>query len=354
MAKPARPWRLEEKETFSSYGSWKYNIVSNIKKNTEYAPFVSAQWQKSAPNNPTRGLAADAEENGLSAEDKLANLENMLGFIAQHVPHFLTYNIIHGSTSLESVWECIRKYYGFKKSESQFMKYAEIKWEDDERPERLYQRLVAHIQDNLLTTESTMTHHNARVTSNEMMSPTVERLIVLQWMQLIHPGLPALVQQSFAFQLQDKTLTDLQPRICDNIDKFLGQLKAEESMNSSRAKIQEMEEDRMQELEDVRVSRTQARGYGRPSRGSSSSYRSHQTPQSRNKFPSKPQGQKICRMCKAEGRRYIGHSLPDCDYVSTAEKKGLISVRSSHISEEDNYDPSDEFGACALESPQDF
>ena len=37
------------------------------------------------------------------------------------------------------------------------------------------------------------------------MSPTVKRIAVLRWIELIHPNLPALVQRTFAYDLQRMT-----------------------------------------------------------------------------------------------------------------------------------------------------
>ena len=38
-----------------------------------------------------------------------------------------------------------------------------------------------------------ITHNGALPTSNEKMSPTTERLIVLRWLELLHPKLPDYV-----------------------------------------------------------------------------------------------------------------------------------------------------------------
>ena len=44
-------------------------------------------------------------------------------------------------------------------------------------------------------------------------------------MELIHPGLAALVQCTFAFDLQKMSLKDLQPQICVAMGDFLEELK---------------------------------------------------------------------------------------------------------------------------------
>ena len=101
------------------------------------------------------------------------------------------------------------------------MKFSSIVWDNGERPERLYQRILAHLQGNLLRKDSKLKHDGTTPTHGEDISTTVERLAVLRWMELIHPSLPALVQRTFAYDLQRMTLKDLQPQITDALDGFL-------------------------------------------------------------------------------------------------------------------------------------
>ena len=53
-------------------------------------------------------------------------------------------------------------------------------------------------------------------------------MAVLRWMELLHPSLPALVQRTFAYDLQRRTLKDLQPQIADALDEFLEELRHDE------------------------------------------------------------------------------------------------------------------------------
>jgi hypothetical protein len=347
MARPSKPWKLSEEESFSSFTSWKTNIEYTLGRDKDFSPFLAdgTSWQKVSAGHATRGLAADEAENGLSAAQKAVNLEHMLGLIATWVPHYLSNEITKNSTDIESIWQAIRKYYGFKQSESQFMRYSSIALEEGERPERLYHRLMAHITDNLLTKDSALQHGGEKVVKNEDFSPSLERLVVLRWMELIHPGLPTLVQRTFAYDLQRMTLKDLQPQICDAIPGFLEELKNDENVRASRAHVQHYG--------------------GRPTRGPSnrsfgSAPSSSRSYNARKAGPpihtSQSGGPKIeCRVCKAEGRRYLGHSLQDCDYLSNAEKRGLPTSKSflvatDHPEEEDITHGIDE---CGLDDQQE-
>lgn len=316
MSKAPKQWKLTEDESFSSFTSWQHNLLYTLARDKEFAPFLKAgvTWDKYSANNPTRGFTDDTGGSETTAVQKAANLAQMLGLVSQWVPHYLATDITKNCVSMDSIWQCIRKYYGFQQSETQFMKFSNITWEEGERPERLYQRILAHLQDNLLQKDSKLKHDGAPVTVDEDMSPTVERLAVLRWMELLHPNLPTLVQRTFAYDLQRMTLKDIQPQIVDALDGFLEELRSEE-VKIARSYIPRQKPKQKQ---------------AHPSRHASS-----------NKFTAGTQKRKIpnkeCRICKAEGRTYYGHDIGECDYLSRAEKRTLI--QSFRVEMEDAEEP---------------
>ena len=102
MAKAPKPYKLTEDESFSSFRSWQSNILYVLSRDKEFSPFLKegAKWNKATAADQTRGLTDDNTENGSRAAEKVIILEQMLGLIAQYVPHFLTNNIVKNSTSL--------------------------------------------------------------------------------------------------------------------------------------------------------------------------------------------------------------------------------------------------------------
>lgn len=300
--KAPKPWKLTEDETFSSFTSWKNNLLYSLSQDDKFKPFLGpdSAWQKQTSTNPNRGFTDGT--GSLSARQQSMNLSQMLGLISQWVPHYLTNDITKNSTGLESIWQFVRKYYGFQQSETNFMKFSAIVWEEGERPERLYQRILAHLQDNLLKAGSKLKHDGEAVLTDEDISPTVERLAVLRWMELLHPSLPSLVQRTFAYDLQRMTLKDIQPQIVDALDGFLEELKNEE-IKASRSFVQTYSGPR----------------YNKPQ--FSKSPFAHRKPNATN--PGKPRSKKECRLCKAEGRRFFGHHISECNYISHTDKLAL-------------------------------
>jgi len=99
---------------------------------------------------------------------------------------------VKNSTSVRSIWQAIRADYGFQSTGAYFLDFANIKVDVDECAEDLFQRLMSFIEDNLLIANSSITHHGVVITADEELSPTLENLVVLTWLRLIHPDLPAL------------------------------------------------------------------------------------------------------------------------------------------------------------------
>ena len=122
-----------------------------------------------------------------------------LGQIANFCPVISRNSIVKHSTSLNDIWQKIRQHYGFQSSGAHFLDLASIRLQPDERPEDLFQRLMAFFEDNLLSVHGALTHHGDQVTTEEDLSPTMENTVVFLWLQLIHPGLPLLVKQKIRF-----------------------------------------------------------------------------------------------------------------------------------------------------------
>ena len=276
--RPPKPYKLDEDVNFASFSSWRSNMEYNLQQDPNFAQFLVPDFRWAKSDVRDRGLlAVGSGPARVSGAQRVVHLNQMLGLIAQYVPCFLNHVIINNSTSISDVWNCIRKYYGLQQSESNFMKFSSITWEEGERPERLYQRVLAHLQDNLLTKGGTLKHDGVVPESDEFLSPTVERLAVLRWMELLHPRLTQLVARTFAYDLQRMTLKDIQPQIVDALDGFLAELKADE-VSAAR----------------INFSKPKSKTYGK--------FQTATKPKSQYRFQQSHQQGPTCRLCKAEGR----------------------------------------------------
>ena len=309
----------ENNVTITDFAKWQSCLHFNLCSYTAYAPFLEANvtWSKASVTN--RGLISDATDapGGQTAVQKNAVLTQMLGIIAQYAPSLLRNDIIKKSTSLNWIWNRVRRHYGFQQSEQNFLNICKIKREEGERYETLYQRLVSHIDDNLLTTGCSITHDGDAITADEELSPTCERLTVYLWLCLIDHRLPAYVARVHANDLLTKSLKDLQPQICLAMDSLLAGLNSQD------------------DVVDV--------NYGRSSSNSNNQWtlrqkqrntpqRSFQQSSSQQRAASK---QKQCSWCKNAGRTHIGHDISTCWFISKFDRMEMTRTLQVSITSED-------------------
>ena len=206
-----KQWCLSKVETINSFENWKQNLLYTLSLDNNFAPFLAdgVQWLKKTKAQPLRGLEADGDSiplaRRLTARQKVNFLELMLGQIANYCPIISRSTLVKNSTSLEYIWQTIRQHFGFQATGAQFIDFSDIHLAADERPEDLYQRLMAFVEHSLLHANG-LTHHAEHVTENEELTPTLENFVVLTWLRLIHPSLPRLVKQRYGTELTSRTL----------------------------------------------------------------------------------------------------------------------------------------------------
>lgn len=310
-----KQWQLTTNETLNSFKNWKENLVYTLSLDKSFAPFLkdNVTWLKHSTASPTRGFTDDAADtaNRQTGTEKCATLNLMLGQIANYATIISRNQIIKGSTSLNDIWDRIRQHYGFHTTGSRFLDLSTIRLQPSERPEDLYQRLVSFIDDNLLTKDSTVTHHSATVTIDEEVSPSLENITVLLWLERLHVQLPALVKQRYGAELRNKTLASIKPEISQALASLLEELSS---------------------TEDSRISRAQ--GYNRG--------QGH----SRSRFTQQRTGQrgKYCCLCRTAGRpNYQDHFLSQCRYLPEEDRRRMTSSNIRNVEIHDNADDFDDF-----------
>ena len=180
-----KQWCLTKTETANSIEVWRENLIFILNEDARFAPFLrpGVTWKKTSRSSANRGLSNDGdtvpEGERLTAAQKVVILDRMLGQIANYCPIISRNSIVKNSISLDSIWQAIRLHFGLQHTGAQFLDFADIRQEPGEKPEDLYQRLVAFIDDNLLVQGCGITHHGDTVTEDEEVTPSVENFIVL-------------------------------------------------------------------------------------------------------------------------------------------------------------------------------
>ena len=290
-ARAPKQWTLTKNETITSFENWRQNLVYILSLDSNFAPFLAegCTWERKTSNNPTRGLHNDGEDTPegtrRTAAQKNLHLDLMLGQIANYCAVISRNSITKNSISVQDIWQKIRQHYGFRSTGANFLNLVDIKLQADERPEDLFQRLMAFVEDNLLTAQGGIVHHGHPIDADEDLSPTLENMIVIIWLQLIHPGLPQLVKQRYGTELRNQSIASLKPEISLALSSLLEEL---------------------QSIEDTKVLRSVsfAPGYRRTG--------------------SKSHVNKSCILCKTAGRpAHNSHALRDCRYLPESERRQL-------------------------------
>ena len=202
-------------------------------------------------------------------------------------------------TSLEFIWQTIREHFGFQVTGAHFIDFSDIQLAADERPEDLYQRLMAFVEDSLLRSNS-LSHHGEQLTEDEELTPTLENLVVLTWLKLIHPSLPRLVKQPlYGTVLRSQTLASIKPEISQALASLLDEIRASD---------------------DAKILRTAVSTEScRPTQSSRVTYKPISS--------RRPRPGKTCPLCKQAGRSEIGHFLSECKYLPDTDRRYIVKAR---------------------------
>ena len=299
-----KQWCLSKSESINSFENWRQNLLYTLSLDANFAPYLAEDctWLKKTKSAPLRGFADDADSvpaaRRRTAQQKTTMLELMLGQVANYCPIISRNTIVKNSTSIESIWSAIRLHFGFQATGAHFVDFDDIKLQPNERPEDLYQRLMAFVEDNLLHANATLTHHDEQVTDDEELTPSLENFVVLTWLRLINPALPKLVKQRYGTELRSRTLASIKPEISQALSSLLDELTS---------------------CDEARIMRTDTQ----PLR------------QRRNKFPPRPPLQqsrvpspreKSCPLCK-QASRPSNHFLSECRFLPDSDRRYMARAR---------------------------
>ena len=298
-----KQWALTKQETITSFEAWRQNLQYTLSLDSNFATFLleDSTWLRKTSATPLRGLENDGEDiptaTRRTAAQKLTHLELMLGQIANYCPIIARNTIAKKSTSIRGIWLAIRAHYGFQSTGAHFLDFNDIRLEPDERPEDLYQRLLSFIDDNLLKVNGSIQHHGENVTVDEELTPSLENIVVMTWLRLIHADLPSLVKQRYGTELRSKTLASLKPEISQALDSLL-----EEIHTSNEAKCLRTAFRRSSQRREKRTDLSK-----RPPNTSTTT--------------------KSCPLCKQAKRTQYQHYLSQCPYLPDEDRQYLSRTR---------------------------
>ena len=120
---------------------WRDNLSFTLSCDTNFAPYLKSDcvWLKETSTTPARGFVDDAaqvpDNNRKTKEQKVAQLNLMLGQIANYATIISRNQIIKNSTSLANIWSKIREHYCLHVTGSRFLDLTNLRPSVGERPE---------------------------------------------------------------------------------------------------------------------------------------------------------------------------------------------------------------------------
>ena len=199
------------------------------------------------------------------------------------------------------------------------------------RHETLYQRMLSFIENNLLTPDCGISHKGAAVSEIEDLTPSLENLVVLLWLKEVHPNLPSLVKMKFAADLRSQSLASMKAEISSALPSLI-----EEAKNFDSARVMRTapyQPGRAQSYPQ-RQNQYQSSSTRRPFSRNPASHSRDQTASFRDPRKS----QKVCPLCKAQGKTDFNHFLSTCRFLPDGDKRFMTKARRIFVDDEPDPD----------------
>ena len=220
---------LTEQESRGSLEAWCEQLIYHISNEDRFERYVEdlKTWSSVASGTPHRGFTADTQDiNGkkFSAEKKAINLKVLLGFISIHAPVISSAFIREEAHSIDEIFDRLRQYYDYRKSGTNIMDIFNFKCGATETREALWERCYSFMEDSLITKASAIKHCGVKLENDERLTPTLQNITVMIWLDAIHRDLPSIIKQRFAITLRDSTLYSIRTEISDAIPSLLQEI----------------------------------------------------------------------------------------------------------------------------------
>lgn len=251
-----------------------------------------------------------------------SQLSKFITLITVLCPYTLTNNLDQLSTSFAWLFNYLEQYYQIQKTGAHFLSISDIRFNPGDSYENFYMELHGAVEDSLRKGgELLLFRNNEPLAEDEEMSPTLENMIVLMWLERIDPRLPKKVSATFAHQMVGNTsLRDLQPTICARLSSLLQEM---DDAAANRASLHAAEA----QAATATAAAFSVRGNPRQ-RGQRRGNNSNRG-KSLNKF---------CRVCfllnKGSPNVYTSHNIITCSKLSDRDKQEMTRGAAMTVEEE--------------------
>ena len=311
LVRPEKLDKIQKPVDESKYFQWRETVLDCANQKTDWAEFTKpdAQW-KAKNDDSTRGIA-DAV--------KRKHLNSYLTYVATFAPGSLVHDIINESTGNEYIDARIRSMYQLKSTGASAFKYfrktRSFNHAGSQTYQDFYYELRAVKYETLLKANQSSTFLGKKVTQDEVMSPSIQNSIVVDWLAGIDEDLVEEVEQYYARDLENVSLVDMQETIAQGLPALLSKIKTKKEIGAYKVQLEK-------QVSAGAVRQTQG---GRSGGGR---FYGNARGTGRQGFVPKKEP---CSLCQSYGftLRAKTHSLKDCFALQTMQKKerGMLAMQ---------------------------
>ena len=219
------PRKLTESEDIDSFDDWWFQAVCYYGRDENFKEFFDTPdftWQaKSVPNR------------GLTSALKAANLTCLLRALATHtIGPYIKTNITDKARSLDDVKNEFLKFLEIEVNDFSALHWFTIQRKQTERPLVFFYRLRYHMAKHLVKRDAII--EGVALLADETLSPSLERLIVMEWLHRMDPRLIQFVQEKFSTELSagSTVLATMVETLAKNIDSYIATLNASKAIGA--------------------------------------------------------------------------------------------------------------------------
>ena len=315
LVKPEKLDKIQKPIDEAKYFQWKETLLDCANQKTDWSEFTkpAATW-KARNEDPTRG---EAEAS------KRAHLNSYLTYVATFAPGSLVHDIINESTGNAYIDSRIRSMYQLKSTGASAFKYwkktKSFNHAGSQTYQDFYYELRAVKYETLLKSGQEVTFQGKKITVDEIMTPSIQNSIVVDWLAGIDEDLVEEVEQYYARDLENVSLVDMQETIAQGLPALLSKIKTKKDIGAYKVKLEK--QITAGAVRNNRGGGGGGRGGGRYVGNSSGSQR---------QSGGQSFGRRECSLCKSYGFIFRAgtHALKDCLALKAMQKreKGILAM----------------------------
>ena len=337
------PRKLTDSEDIDSFDDWWFQVECYYSRDENFREFFSpdSSWQSKSTTN-----------RGLSSAQKALHLNCLLRAIATYsCGPYIKSNITDKATSLTEVKNEFLKYLQIDVNDYTAMSWFEIQRKPTERPLVFYYRLRYHVTKHLVKRNTLI--NGTALSADEKVSPTLDRFIVLEWLNRLDARLVNFIKEKFSTELSagSNVLVSMVETLAKNIDSYITTLNGSGSVGAVAYSNPSPLNDSITQQEEGTVGtfqqsftrgRSQNLNFRRSNYGRSRGVQPRRNYQQRGRVSNQGYKTRNCEYCFIQSKSRdidFRHPISECPEMS-AMHGSIQNIEGDFIEEENEFESS--------------